>query len=161
MRRRLIPPIIAILFGLAAFSPLITDWPSESKTNTWTLFALTGMFIFKAVLFAWMRIRMVDQVRTLTKFGAALADFFGAIVLCDVAIAVLFSIAYYYARLGRIAPFNLRLTDRSFLIAGVAFVICTGGAVGFEMRRAGSKLRVHVEHDDGPVYAGLIIKEGS
>jgi len=161
MHRRLIPPIMAILFGLAALSPLVTDWPGDAATNTWTLFALTGMFIFKAVLFGWMRIRLVDQVRILSRFGAALADFFGAVVFCDVAIAAVFAIAYTYARIGRTAPFWMRLSDRAALIAGVAFVISAGGAVGIEMRLAGSKLRVHVEHDDGPVYASLVTNEGS
>lgn len=145
LRRRLIPPLLAIVVGLATLSPLLTDWPSEADANRWTLFALAGMFTFKAALFLWMRQRMVDGVRTLTRFGSALVDFFTAVVLCDLALVVVFGIAYGYARAGRLSPFWLRLSDRAALIAGAAFVISTGGAVAFEMRRSGIQLRVHEE----------------
>lgn len=145
LRRRLVPPLIALLFGLATVSPLLTNWPSEGNANKWTLFGLAGMFVFKAVLFWWMRQRMCAGIRVLTRFGAALVDWFTAIVLADLALVLVFGIAYWYARDGRISPLWLRLSDRSALVAGGVLVIATGAAVAYEMRVSGATLRVHVE----------------
>lgn len=146
LRRRIIPVVIAVAFGLAAFSPLVTDWPDDGRANKWTLLTLAVMFAFKTVLFAWMRHRMVDRSRILTRFGAALVDFFSAVVLCDLAIVVFFGVAYWYANpKATKSPFWLRLCDRGALIAGAAFVISTGAAVALEMQRAGLHLSVHEE----------------
>jgi apolipoprotein N-acyltransferase len=147
LRRRVIPLVIALAFGLAAFSPVVSGWPSDPVADKWTLFAVAWMFAFKAGLFWWMRQRMHDGIRRLTRFGAALVDFFTGVVFCDLALVVVIAVAYWYARSCACAkptsPYWLRLSDRSVLIAGVALVISTGGAVAFEMRRAYPHLNVH------------------
>lgn len=146
LMRRLIPVGVALtLTGLALY-PALTDMVTESEWLRWSLLLLAGMFLFKTMVFTWMRQTMVDQTRRLTVFGCALVDFFTAIVVCDLLLVYLFFTGYLAAREGRqTASFTVRVMGRSGLVGGVSLVLGTGFAVAWEMRRAKGHVRVHVE----------------
>lgn len=149
MKRRIIPPALSLIALLATAIPAINDWISEKEWLLWTLAILAGLFVFTAGLFFWMRWTMIDQRRRLTIFGRALIDFFGAIVICFLGLALLFGSTYGALERGYLTlPFWARVADRSILVSGTVFVMSTGVAVAFEMHKARGHVRVHFEEGE-------------
>lgn len=151
MKRRLIPMGIGLFAFGVCVSTAFEEWVSENLWIEWTAFVLSGLFLFKSFLFFWMRQTMIEQTRKLTIFGWALCDFFLAITLGDLFLTYTFALAWWALHNSQLTPsFSWRVFGRSGLIGASFFVISTGVAVGFEMKKAAGHVRVHEEILDIP-----------
>lgn len=143
MKRRLIPPGLAITALTFALYPALAGTASEVSWLLWSLLILAILFAFSAAIFWWMRHTMVAQTRGLTIFGCALIDFFTAIVLGDIFLVYLFGTSWWALRQGHQASFITKVLGRSGLISAGVFIMATGAAVAFEMYRAHGNIQVH------------------
>jgi hypothetical protein len=143
IKSRMIPFVVAALVVIVTSIPIWSGVFSERAATLWTIFFLVVIFLFKTVLFWWMRRRMTEPGRVLTNFGQAILDFFTALILFSLTFSIIFGLTYYYALSEQIQPDWLRLYNR-VAIAGVgSLVIGTGVAVAWEMRRIRGVLLVH------------------
>jgi len=143
IRRRWIPLLIAIV-DLAIWGAILY-WSdiSEDRADRWTLLNLCLGYVVKSFMFWYMRQRMVGDRRRLTFFGWSLADFFAALTVLAVILAIVTAVTYLAVLGGHQPAFSLRLFNRLAINFGVWLVNGTGLAVLYEMRREDSSLNVH------------------
>lgn len=146
--RRLIPFAAGVVVAGVTSLPVTVDWFTLSGGDRWTLLFCTAVFLFKSYLFVAMRYRMTQQSRRLTVFGTALVDFFTSLTALAIVLAAVFGILYIYAAHGIFRPQWFTVITRSAIAGAGSFVVGTGIAVVWEMRRAGDRLAVH--HDSLP-----------
>lgn len=149
--RRLIPVVFALAVTAVSSVPIWSDRFSGRGANLLTLGIAVAVFIFKSALFAYMRRRMVLETRRLTMFGRALVDYFSALVLLDLVMAMVFSTLFWLSSREVLIPRWLTLANRSAINGGAALILGTGLAVAWEMRAAGARLDVH---EDRPPWDG-------
>ena len=157
MARRFIPPVAALAIMAVAMLPVWRGEASNAAANRWTLALLAAVFVFKAALFWWMRCRMGGT--HLTVFGLALRDFFLALIINGVSLALFFGVFAWAAFLGEPLSRWQIATLRAALAASGTLVIATGFGAGWEMSRArtGPQMVVHVpaeEETDRVIYEG-------
>lgn len=144
-RRRLIPPVGAILMTGVAALPIWWEGFSTVQANRWSLASMILVFSFIAALFYTMRARMVARRRTLTVFGQALVDYFTAlVVLSFTMIAVWSTLLVLSIRLDP-APDWLSLLNRALISGSGTLIVLTGAAVFYELHRAGNNPSVHLD----------------
>lgn len=142
-RRRFIPPAFAGAVLVICLSPLVFDI-DPNTADLYTLPIAATIYAFMAIMFGWMRQRMIKDPRELTVFGVALVDFFTACTLLAVIWAIVWFIVFVYALDGVTpAPYVVRTLNRAAAITGGALFVGCGAAVGFEMRRVGPIMSVH------------------
>jgi hypothetical protein len=147
---RCLPFAVAVLALIVGLVPLWIDTVNASDADLWTLLLAAGVFAFKSALFFWMRYRMTTDRRRLTTFGMALVDFFTALTVLAVVLAVTFTVNAAYAWGDPSPPpVATRTIMRACIVGAGVLVVATGIAAAWEMRRAGLTLSVHDEAWDG------------
>jgi hypothetical protein len=135
MRRRWIPVLAAVLVGLAGLLPTWDERFSPQQANRWVL-ALTALVsVGTAGIVWWMRRLMTrsdrGEDRLLTIFGLALCDWFRALALFFLAMALLFGGVAAAGALGRPLTSGQVAILRALLAGGATFAAGTGFGVAW------------------------------
>lgn len=154
MRRRLIPPLIAsIVLGIGA-ALTFTEVLSDETADLGLLGFCAIVFAFKFALFVWMRQRMRNNIKGLTVFGLAITDWFLSLAILAAVLTYVFAQLWWIGTSGSaqdggpLVSEELRKINRSLIAVSGMLVVLTGGAVAYEMRKAGENLSVHKESEE-------------
>jgi hypothetical protein len=154
-RRRVIPIAIGVTFFGVAMVPNWLGWMSDRTADILTIILSAVGFGFKAAEYLAMRRRMTTRGQKLSVFGLALIDWFTGLAILSLVMTGVFLLTYYYAVGCDLArpqtcrpPLSLQLFNRAAIDGAVAFVVATGAAAWWEMRRAGDYLSVHTDEWD-------------
>lgn len=135
LRRRLLPPAFAATIAFISALPILTPWFTERQSNLLSLgIAMVGFFL-KALLFSYMRHRMVTTKRKLTIFGQAIVDHWSGIMVFDASMVLVFFTLFLLNFAYRTVHHWLVIVNRSAINGGVALVVATGIAVAWEMHK--------------------------
>ena len=157
--RRWIPFTVSAVVLLVCLTPLYSPRVDAQTANLVTLVSASGVFAFMALMFGWMRYRMVTDTRGMTIFGLSLVDFFTAHIVLAAVWSGVYAVLAFWAvtHPGDLVPDWIRTINRATIIAGGALIVGTGIAVGIEIRRAGIFLSVHRDEAD---YDGTTDRRG-
>lgn len=149
--RRWLPFGLSALVLIICLAPLYSDRIDALTADLYTLPLASGVFAFMAVMFGWLRYRMVTDSRPMTVFGLSLVDFFTAHIVLAAVWSGVYLVLFWWAKThpGEVQPTDIRTINRATIIAGGALIVSTGIAVAYELRRAGIDLAVHQEDWDG------------
>lgn len=155
MRRRLIPPLIALAVFAVGFILSFSDELGETRADEIIIAVCAAVFAGKTALFLWMRHRMCTNPKGLTVFGKAIVDWFAFLALMAVILTYIFALLLYQTVTNDTSAYvfshTVRVVNRLLLASSGVLVIIGGVAVAYEMKLAGMNLSVHIEREH--IYA--------